>query len=149
MQSVKFIFVLFSVNLLLISGKIRVRYFLESSPRLTPVFAGEPQRVETEEDRKFLLPLLAVKPLIAAGLLAGSKLPLFFPKPGIEFTVVKHEAAPVNLIPSPPVQTPPPSNTPVPPPTTTQSPTSVNSKFDWIDYNNEKEWNRKEFFKYF
>lgn len=87
---------------------------------------GEEQ-VESEEDRKFLLSMLAVKPLIAAGLFAGSKLPLFFlPKPGIEFTVIKHEGAQVSVPSTQPDPTPPPpTNNPTPtltPRPTTQTP---------------------------
>lgn len=79
-------------------------------------------KMATEEDRKLLLPLLAVKPLFLASMLAGSKFPNM-PKPGIGFTIIKHEAA--APLPS---QEPGPSPIIIPPGPTPQPPIDSNSK---------------------
>ncbi|EFX74454.1 hypothetical protein DAPPUDRAFT_324383 [Daphnia pulex] len=78
-----------------------------------------------EEARKLLLPLLTLKPLLFASILAGSKLPASsIPKPGIGFTITKHESAT-----SPPVTTTPASTTT----TTTQKPPSNTTTTPPID----------------
>jgi hypothetical protein len=84
-----------------------------------------------EEARKLLLPLLTLKPLLFASILAGSKLPASsIPKPGIGFTITKHESATT----SPPVTTTPASTTT----TTTQKPTSNTTTTPPIDNSNSK-----------
>lgn len=91
------------------------------------VAIGNSDYVEEKEDesRKLLLPLLAMKPLFIASMLAGNKLP----SPGIGITITKHESAaqpPIINIPSPqPVPQPTPTLPPVPP---TQPPVG-NCKF--------------------
>jgi hypothetical protein len=97
---------------------------------LVSISNDEQAQIIEEEARKLLLPLLALKPLLFASLVAGSKLPAItipsipsIPKPGIGFTITKHESAknPTETTSTAPTttttstQTPPSNSTSIPP----------------------------------
>ena len=94
---------------------------------LVSISNDEQAQIIEEEARKLLLPLLALKPLLFASLVAGSKLPAItippIPKPGIGFTITKHESAknptetttPAPTTTTTSTQTPPSNSTSIPP----------------------------------